>query len=215
VISFICTAILFDLDGVLVDSTKSVEREWRVWAKEHGIDGDAVMAIAHGVRSREVIKAVAPHPDAEMEALKLENREASDDGLVVMPGAIELVHSIPKDSWGVVTSGTRRLASARLRLAGVPDPKVLVAADDVSNGKPHPEPYLKGAERLGVKPEECVVIEDAPAGIQAAHAAGMKAIGLASTYPGAALTAADAVIQRLNQIRVAVEGERRLILKVD
>jgi sugar-phosphatase len=215
VISFICTAILFDLDGVLVDSTKSVEREWRVWAKEHGIDGDAVMAIAHGVRSREVIKAVAPHLDAEMEALKLENREASDDGLVVMPGAIELVHSILKDSWGVVTSGTRRLASARLRLAGVPDPKVLVAADDVSNGKPHPEPYLKGAERLGVKPEECVVIEDAPAGIQAAHAAGMKAIGLASTYPGAALTAADAVIQRLNQIRVAVEGERRLILKVD
>jgi sugar-phosphatase len=215
VISFICTAILFDLDGVLVDSTKSVEREWRVWAKEHGIDGDAVMAIAHGVRSREVIKAVAPHLDAEMEALKLENREASDDGLVVMPGAIELVHSIPKDSWGVVTSGTRRLASARLRLAGVPDPKVLVAADDVSNGKPHPEPYLKGAERLGVKPEECVVIEDAPAGIQAAHAAGMKAIGLASTYPGAALTEADAVIQRLNQIRVAVEGERRLILKVD
>jgi sugar-phosphatase len=215
VISFICTAILFDLDGVLVDSTKSVEREWRVWAKEHGIDGDAVMAIAHGVRSREVIKAVAPHLDAEMEALKLENREASDDGLVVMPGAIELVHSIPKDSWGVVTSGTRRLASARLRLAGVPDPKVLVAADDVSNGKPHPEPYLKGAERLGVKPEECVVIEDAPAGIQAAHAAGMKAIGLASTYPGAALTAADAVIQRLNQIRVAVEGERRLIFKVD
>ena len=214
-ISFICTAILFDLDGVLVDSTKSVEREWRVWAKEHGIDGDAVMAIAHGVRSREVIKAVAPHLDAEMEALKLENREASDDGLVVMPGAIELVHSIPKDSWGVVTSGTRRLASARLRLAGVPDPKVLVAADDVSNGKPHPEPYLKGAERLGVKPEECVVIEDAPAGIQAAHAAGMKAIGLASTYPGAALTAADAVIQRLNQIRVAVEGERRLVLKVD
>ena len=214
-ISFICTAILFDLDGVLVDSTKSVEREWRVWAKEHGIDGDAVMAIAHGVRSREVIKAVAPHLDAEMEALKLENREASDDGLVVMPGAIELVHSIPKDSWGVVTSGTRRLASARLRLAGVPDPKVLVAADDVSNGKPHPEPYLKGAERLGVKPEECVVIEDAPAGIQAAHAAGMKAIGLASTYPGAALTEADAVIQRLNQIRVAVEGERRLILKVD
>lgn len=214
-ISFICTAILFDLDGVLVDSTKSVEREWRVWAKEHGIDGDAVMAIAHGVRSREVIKAVAPHLDAEMEALKLENREASDDGLVVMPGAIELVHSIPKDSWGVVTSGTRRLASARLRLAGVPDPKVLVAADDVSNGKPHPEPYLKGAVRLGVKPEECVVIEDAPAGIQAAHAAGMKAIGLASTYPGAALTEADAVIQRLNQIRVAVEGERRLILKVD
>lgn len=212
--SFRCSAILFDLDGVLVDSTKSVEREWRVWATEHGIDGDAVMAIAHGVRSREVIRAVAPHLDVEMEAQKLENREASDDGLVVMPGAPELIRSIPGNCWAVVTSGTRRLASARLRLAGIPDPKVLVAADDVSNGKPHPEPYLKGAELLGVKPQECVVIEDAPAGIQAAHAAGMKAIGLASTYPAAALVEADAVVGKLNEIRVSVEGEHGLILKI-
>lgn len=203
--SFRCSAILFDLDGVLVDSTKSVEREWRVWAKEHGIDGDAVMAIAHGVRSREVIRVVAPHLDAEAEARKLEDREASDDGLVVMPGAVELVSAIPQGRWGVVTSGTRRLASARLRLAGVPTPEVLVAADDVSHGKPHPEPYLKGAERLGLKPEECLVIEDAPAGIQAAHAAGMKVVGFASTYREELLAEADAVISAFSKLSLVLE----------
>jgi sugar-phosphatase len=101
-----------------------------------------------------------------------------------------------------------------LRLAGIPIPKVLVAADDVSNGKPHPEPYLKGAERLGVKAEECLVIEDAPAGIQAAHAAGMKAIGLASTYPAAVLDKADAVIQRLSQIRVSEARASGLIVEI-
>jgi sugar-phosphatase len=205
VTSFRCSAILFDLDGVLVDSTKSVEREWRVWAKEHGIDGDAVMAIAHGVRSREVIRVVAPHLDAEAEARKLEDREASDDGLVVMPGAVELVSAIPQGRWGVVTSGTRRLASARLRLAGVPTPEVLVAADDVSHGKPHPEPYLKGAERLGLKPEECLVIEDAPAGIQAAHAAGMKVVGFASTYREELLAEADAVISAFSKLSLVLE----------
>ena len=203
--SFRCSAILFDLDGVLVDSTKSVEREWRVWAKEHGIDGDAVMAIAHGVRSREVIRVVAPHLDAEAEARKLEDREASDDGLVVMPGAVELVSAIPQGRWGVVTSGTRRLASARLRLAGVPTPEVLVAADDASYGKPHPEPYLKGAERLGLKPEECLVIEDAPAGIQAAHAAGMKVVGFASTYREELLAEADAVISAFSKLSLVLE----------
>src|ERR1700677_988303 len=214
--TFLCAAVLFDLDGVLVDSTGSVRRQCRIWARERGIDEEKVIAIAHGVRAVEVIRTVAPHLDAEAEVRSLEKREAADhDGVSVMPGAVDLVRSIPEGCWCVVTSGSRHLAAARLQLAGIPAPKVMITADDVANGKPHPEPYLKGAESLGVKPEECVVIEDAPAGIQAAHAAGMKAIGLASTYPGAALTAADAVIQRLNQIRVAVEGERRLILKVD
>ena len=163
------------------------------------------MAIAHGVRSREVIRVVAPHLDAEAEARKLEDREASDDGLVVMPGAVELVSAIPQGRWGVVTSGTRRLASARLRLAGVPTPEVLVAADDVSHGKPHPEPYLKGAERLGLKPEECLVIEDAPAGIQAAHAAGMKVVGFASTYREELLAEADAVISAFSKLSLVLE----------
>ena len=118
--------------------------------RRKGVDGDAVMAIAHGVRTMEVIRRVAPHLDAEAEARKFEDREAEIRmACVVMPGAVELVHSIPEGRWGVVTSGSRLLASARLRLLRIPVPEVLVTADDVTNGKPHPEPYLKGAERLG------------------------------------------------------------------
>ncbi len=169
--TFRCAAILFDLDGVLVDSTRSVERQWRAWAREQGIDGDAIMRVGHGVRAIEVIRAVAPHLDADAEVRKLEKREAEDrDGVAVMPGAIDMVRSIPEDRWGVVTSGTRHLAQERLRLAGIPDPPVMITSDDVANGKPHPGPYLKCAGLLGAQPAECLVIEDAPAGIRSAHA---------------------------------------------
>jgi mannitol-1-/sugar-/sorbitol-6-phosphatase len=213
--TFHCSAILFDLDGVLVDSTRSVERHWRAWAREQGIDEERVMSIAHGVRTIEVIRAVAPHLDAEAEVRKLESREANDrDGVVVMPGAVDLVNTIPEGRWCVVTSGTRHLASARLRLAGIPVPDVLVTAEDVAYGKPHPEPYLKGAELLGVTPAECLVIEDAPAGIQSAHASGMKAIGLTSTYPASALSEADAVVQKLAQIQFGLDGARKLAIRV-
>jgi sugar-phosphatase len=206
-----CAAILFDLDGVLVDSTGSVDRQWRAWAREKGIDEDTVIAIAHGVRSVEVIRAVAPHLDAKKEARKLENREAGDrDGVVVMPGAIDLVRALPADRWGVVTSGTHHLARARLKLAGIPSPKVMIAADDVVNGKPDPEPYLKGAESLGLNAADCLVIEDAPAGIRAAHGAGMRVIALASTYPASALGEADFAITKLGQIQVDLDGERKL-----
>jgi sugar-phosphatase len=211
---FLCAAILFDLDGVLVDSTGSVDRQWRAWAREQGIDEDKVIAIAHGVRSIEVIRAVAPHLDAEKETRKLESREAADPDIAVMPGAINLVRSIPENQWCVVTSGTRHLASARLKRAGVPLPKVMIAADDVVNGKPHPEPYLKGAELLGVNPAECLVIEDAPAGIRSGHTGGMKVIALASTYPASALGEADFVLKRLAQIQVSLDGTRQLAIRI-
>ena len=212
---FRCAAVLFDLDGVLVDSTRSVERQWRAWAREQGIDGDKVMAVAHGVRTIEVIRAVAPHLDAEAEVRKIESREADDrDDVVVMPGAVELVHAIPEGRWCVVTSGTRPLASTRLRLAGIPVPKVMITAEEVANGKPHPEPYLKGAELLGANPEECLVIEDAPAGIQSARAGGMRVIALTSTYPALALGEADAVVEKLAQIQVSLDGARKLAIKI-
>jgi sugar-phosphatase len=213
--TFHCAVILFDLDGVLADSTGSVDREWRAWARQHGVDEAKVLAIAHGVRSLEVIRTVAPHLNAEVEARKLEKHEATDQtGVKPMPGASELVASIPPGRWGVVTSGSRRLAKARLQLVGIPLPKVLVTADDVVNGKPHPEPYLKGAELLGVNPAECVVIEDAPAGIQAAHSAGMKVIGNASTYTPDKLTEADAVVGKLGQIHVTSNGAGRLTVEI-
>ena len=212
---FSCSAILFDLDGVLCDSTKAVDREWREWAARKGVDGDAIMAIAHGVRTIEVIRRVAPHLDAEAEAAAIENHEAHDQrGVTAMPGAADLLKSIPAGRWAVVTSGSRLLASNRLRHCGLPVPEVLVTSDDVTQGKPHPEAYLKGAARLGFDPAECLVIEDAPAGIQSARAGGMKVIGITSTYAAEKLGEADAVIGRLGAIRLAVDGAACLLVKV-
>jgi sugar-phosphatase len=214
-VKFPCSAILFDLDGVLIDSTRSVDRQWRAWAREKGIDEEKIMAIAHGVRSIDVIRATAPHLDAAIEVEWLESQEAEDQSdVTVMPGAVELIRSIPEGGWCVVTSGTRYLATARLRFGGLPVPKVLVTADDVTNGKPHPEPYLKGAELLGFKPGECLVIEDAPAGIRSAQTAGMKVIGLASTYPAAKLSEADAVVEKLSQISVARDAAQYLTINI-
>ena len=213
--TFTCSAVLFDLDGVLCDSTQAVDREWREWAARKGVNGDAVMAIAHGVRTIEVIRRVAPHLNAEIEAAAIENHEAHDQrGVVVMPGALELVNSIPAGQWGVVTSGSRLLAANRLRHCGLPVPDTMVTSDDVTHGKPHPEPYLKGAQQLGFAPGECLVIEDAPAGIESARAGGMKVIGLSSTYATEILGHADAVIKKLAAIHVSSNGSRMLKIEV-
>jgi mannitol-1-/sugar-/sorbitol-6-phosphatase len=197
-----CSAILFDLDGVLVDSTRSVSRQWRRWAGENNLSPEKVLQIAHGVRTIEVVRRLTPHLNPEAEVNKIEQREADDTGgVVVMPGAAQLIQSLPAGRWGVVTSGTHRLATSRLRLAKLPWPRVLVSAEDVGKGKPDPEPYLHGAKLLGMNPAECIVIEDAPAGIVAAHAGGMKVIALTSTYPAPQLGEADAVVQSLAQIQ--------------
>jgi sugar-phosphatase len=204
---FNCGAMLFDLDGVLVDSTRSVERQWRLWAQENNLDPDKIMEIAHGRRTVEVVRLAMPHLDAEAEVPRLEKREAEDtEGVMVMAGAADLLARIPRERWCVVTSGTRLLATARLKLGKLPLPDVLVTAEDVTDGKPHPEPYLKGAELLGFDPSQCLVIEDAPAGIRAAHAAGMRAIGLASTFAATELSEADAVIESLRSLMARVNG---------
>ncbi len=214
--TFDCSAILFDLDGVLVDSTRSVSRQYRLWAQRANLDPRIVEDIPHGVRSIDVVRELAPHLDAEAEVKRIEKMEAEDqDGVVVMPGAAELLKSIPEGRWCVVTSGTRYLATRRLTHAKLPTPRVMVSADDVSKGKPDPEPYLTGAKLLGMTASDCLVIEDAPAGIQAAHAGGMKVIGITSTYPASALEA-DAVIQKLAQIKVnSRDGAPGLAVKIE
>lgn len=200
--TFRCAAVLFDLDGVLVDSTRSVERQWRLWAEEHNIDPEKILKIAHGRRTVEVIQLLAPHLELETEVRRVEEREADDThGVAVMPGAAGLLKAVPEGLWAVVTSGTTHLATSRLRHANLPVPKVLVSADEVKEGKPHPEPYLMGARLLGRQAADCLVIEDAPAGIEAAHAAGMKAIGLTSTFSASELHA-DSVIEDLRHLRV-------------
>ena len=191
-----------------MDSTGSVTRQWQMWAEEQNIDPQRVVEIAHGVRAIEIVRTLAPHLDAATEVARIEKREASDhQGVAVMPGAANLLKAIPEGRWCVVTSGTRYLATSRLKLANLPTPKVLIAADDVSKGKPDPEPYLMGAKLLGMNPAECLVIEDAPAGIRAAHAGGMKVIGITSTYPASELQEADAVVQKLVQIKVRSVGQ--------
>lgn len=205
--SFPCSAILFDLDGVLLDSTRVVTEQYTRWARENGLDPAQVIASAHGVRTTEVIRRVAPHLDAEAETRKIEAREVAASEVIVMPGAVDLVSSIPRDRWCVVTSGSRYLATTRMRRFGVPVPDVLVTADDVKHGKPDPEPYLKGAQLLRVNPSECVAVEDAPAGIRSAHAAGMKVISLPSTYPEGDLYEADAIVRGLGKIKVSLDGE--------
>ncbi len=203
---FHCSAILFDLDGVLLDSTRVVAHQYTVWAQENGLDPAYVMKAAHGVRTVEVVRRVAPHLDAEAETRKIELREAAATNMSAMPGAVELVNSIPRDRWCVVTSGTRFLATTRMGRFGIPIPDILVTADDVSRGKPDPEPYRKGAELLKVNPAECVVVEDAPAGIRAAHGAGMRVISLPSTYPLEELQEADVIVTGLPMIKVSLDG---------
>ena len=205
---FDCRAILFDLDGVLMDSTRAVERQWRLWAEENCLDPAKIIEVAHGRRTVETISLVMPHIDAAAEAAKLEKREANDvEGVTVMPGASDLLASLARGRWCVVTSGTRYLATRRLALGNLPIPDTLITADDVREGKPHPEPYLKGAERLAVEPPECLVIEDAPAGIRAARAAGMKAIALTSTYEALELAEADAIVSTLGELEIRTNGD--------
>lgn len=203
--------ILFDLDGVLIDSTPCVTRVWRTWAAEHGLDSDYVVHVAHGRRSIETIQKVAPSLNAEEENREVERRELNDtEGIVVFPGARELLRSLPPTAWTIVTSGTRALATKRMQVAGLPVPKDFVSADEVTLGKPHPEPYLKGAACLGVDPPDCLVMEDAPSGIRAAHAAGMKVLAVPTTYARQELGEADGVLDALAHLRVGVDGNSYL-----
>jgi len=214
--TFNSSGILFDLDGVLVDSTRSVSRQYRLWAQKINLDPRTVEDIPHGVRSIDIVRKLAPQLDAEAEVKRIEQMEAEDqDGVVVMAGAAELLKSIPQGRWCIVTSGTRYLAASRLKHANLPTPQVMVSADDVSKGKPDPEPYLRAARLLGMTPSDCLVVEDAPAGILAAQGGGMRVIGIASTYPASALKA-DVVVQKLSQITVrSREGSLGLTVNVE
>ena len=194
-------AVLSDLDGVLVDSAAVIERTWRGFADRHGLDPDEVVAAGHGRRSIDLIRLVAPHLDAEAEAADVEREEiAQTSGLRPLPGARDLVDAVPAERFAIVTSGSRALALARLRAAGLPVPAVLVTAEEVDDGKPHPAGYLRAAELLGVDPAHSVVLEDAPAGVEAGRAAGMTVIAVLTTNEASALTRAHSRVRDLRAL---------------
>lgn len=200
---FECKAILFDLDGVLVDSTSYVEEQWRRWATAKGLRPEPFLRVCHGRRALETIRLAAPELDAEAEVAAFIPDDQGWAGLSLGPvkGASALLAQLPPGSWAVATSGIRVVAKDRLERAGLPVPAVLICAEDVLYGKPNPDVYLMAATGLGVRPEDCLVIEDAPAGIEAAKAAGMRVVALTTTHPAGELRA-DARVATLADVRL-------------
>ncbi|MET9915016.1 HAD-IA family hydrolase [Streptomyces sp. NPDC006476] len=201
-----CGAILLDMDGVLVDSLDIIERHLRDWARLRGLDPQHVVALSPGRTNAELVAEIAPHLDATAEARLLTEREIVDtDGITACPGAAPLVQRLTGQAWAVVTSGHRPVAMSRLTTAGLPIPSVLITADDVIIGKPDPEGYLTAARRLGIPPSDCVVIEDAAAGLRAAHAAGMRAIAI-EDGKGGPQAPYDHALESLTLLDVRVTG---------
>ena len=199
-----CAALLFDMDGVLINSTPAVARVWRRWALEHGLDPVEVVARAHGRPSLTTVREYLPNADHEAENREVERREIEDlEGVLPLPGAIELLASLPQDRWTIVTSSTRPLAEVRLQAAGLPLPRNLITASDITRGKPDPEPYLKAAALLGFPATDCVVFEDVPAGVRSGKAAGARVIAFRTTSPDAALleAGADCVVNGCADVR--------------
>lgn len=185
--------VLFDMDGVLVNSTDSAERCWRIWAAHYGVPNPNEIVLPHGVRAVEIIDRLKPGLD-KVEALRhIEDIEIADtEGLRVLPGGRELLQDLPLERWAIVTSATRRLLLSRLHAAGLPVPERVISAEMVIRGKPDPEPYRRGAELVGAAAADCLVVEDAPSGVRAGVSAGCRVLGVEGTHAAAALRQAGA-----------------------
>jgi sugar-phosphatase len=212
---FQCDAVIFDLDGVLVDSSTLIERHWWKWASKHGIDPAESLHAILGLTTAEGIRLVAPHLDAEVEANKIDTAEAKDtEGVTAYEGVMEMLGTIPGRWWGVATSGTRDTAVARMQTAGLTVPEVLISADDVTRGKPEPEPYLIAAQRMQVQPERCIVIEDSAGGLRSGLAAGMTVIAVASTHSPHELEMARALVKEIRDIKISINDKRDDLMRM-
>jgi sugar-phosphatase len=178
------SAFLFDMDGTLLNSITVVERVWSRWAVSYGIEPEAFLKTIHGMRALDVVtRAALPGVDPVSEAERLKDEEMEDvDGIIAIPGAIAFLASLPENRWAIVTSAPRELALLRMAAAGIPQPEIMVCAEDVVNGKPDPSGYRLAAEKLGFAVESCVVFEDAPAGIQAGERAGASVVMINATH---------------------------------
>lgn len=209
--------ILFDLDGTLIDSLPVVERAWRSWAKRNALDAEHVMQVIHGRPARESVMELLSSADPlkiEQESAWLERYESEDtEGVHALPGAVALLNQLNKQQipWAIVTSGTLPVASARIKATALPAPKVLITAEQVKKGKPDPEPFLLGAEKLGLAARDCLVFEDAPAGVQAGHLANCAVIALLTHFKPDQLPGGLHYIDSLEDLLIDEEkGEFRL-----
>jgi len=200
--------ILFDMDGVLVSSIGSVVRCWRQWAEHYEVPNAEIYEVPHGMRAIEIVKALRPDIDAEEGLRYIEDLEMDDVAdLVVLPGVKALLESLPVERWAIVTSATRRLLLGRLKAAGLPIPERIISADMVERGKPDPEPYRRGAELLGLRPQDCLVVEDAPSGVGAGLAAGSRVLGVVGTHTAEDLDGAEWIVGSLEGVKVTVVAE--------
>ena len=200
--------ILFDMDGVLISSIGSVERCWRRWAEMYDIPNAAEYVVPHGVRAIDTVKALRPDIDPQEGLRAIEDMEIEDvSDLRVLPGARALLAGLPPERWAIVTSCTHRLMLARLKAAGLTLPERIISGDMVERGKPDPEPYRRGAELLGLRPEECVVVEDAPSGVGAGKAAGGRVLAVLGTHTRDELRAADWVVASLEGLAVMADSD--------
>ena len=197
--------ILFDIDGTLVDSTTAVERSWRTWAREYHVDADEVLRVCHGRRTEDVVaQFVSSQHRAAAVARELALELADLDGVAALPGSRRVLDALPLGRWAAVTSGERSLMTARLAAARLPVPQTLISAEDVSTGKPSPEGYLKAAVALGLEASQCLVVEDAPAGVSAGCGAGARVLAVTMTHQAVELAAADVVVSDLSCASVEV-----------
>ena len=200
--------ILFDMDGVLVSSIGSVVRCWRRWAELYDIPNAEVYEVPHGQRAIDIVKMLRPDIDPEEGLRVIEDMEMEDTAdLVVLPGVKALLESLPPERWAIVTSATRRLLLGRLKAAGLPLPERIISGDMVERGKPDPEPYRRGAALLGLRPEECVVVEDAPSGLGAGVAAGCRVLGVLGTHSVEELEGASWIVPSLEELVVTSNAD--------
>lgn len=200
------------MDGILISSLESAERNWAKWAEMRGVDPELTVKTMHGRRAIEVVALLCPDRDPEDELKIIENLEISDnEGLTVLPGVLELLRTLPLDRWTIVTSSTERLTRSRLAVAGFPMPERLVTAERVTWGKPHPEPFVAGAELLGFMPRECVVFEDAASGVEAGRAAGCTVVATTFSHAAEELDAAHYRISDLTGVKVERDGDELML----
>jgi mannitol-1-/sugar-/sorbitol-6-phosphatase len=200
--------LLFDMDGVLISSLGSVERSWETWAQKHGLNVTETIKAAHGRRAIETVRKLWPHGDHAAELKIIEDMEVADTSdLKILEGVKQILESVPQKYWTIVTSATDRLARARLAHAGIPIPETMITGDTVARGKPDPEPYIRGAQVLGLAPSECVVIEDSSSGARAGQAAGCKVLATTFSHSVEELSAADWIVETLSKVQVTVLPE--------